>query len=105
MTSLSDQLPAAYQDAQDQTATSAIDSTAAEHEPPRDRFVNVGKTERQISALAGGALAFYGLSRRSVPGILLAAVGGPSAGLSINFGVPLPREYPVVPGCSSAVAA
>jgi hypothetical protein len=40
------------------------------------RTVNVGGTERAISALAGGSLLAYGLSRRSLPGLLTAIVGG-----------------------------
>src|SRR5690242_4841921 len=38
--------------------------------------VNVGKTERLLSMLGGGALFVYGLKRRSWDGWLLAAVGG-----------------------------
>ena len=38
--------------------------------------VNVGNTERTISAVAGGALTLAGLRMRSVPGLLLAALGG-----------------------------
>ncbi len=38
--------------------------------------VNVGDTERWLSLLGGGALALLGLSRRSLPGLGLAAVGG-----------------------------
>jgi uncharacterized membrane protein len=37
--------------------------------------VNVGDTERMISAIAGGALALYGLRRGSLGGLLVAAVG------------------------------
>jgi uncharacterized membrane protein len=40
------------------------------------RPVNVGDTERWLSLLGGGALALLGLSRRSLPGLGLAAVGG-----------------------------
>jgi uncharacterized membrane protein len=36
----------------------------------------VGDTERLLSALGGGALLAFGLSRRSLPGLALAAVGG-----------------------------
>ena len=39
-------------------------------------MVNVGDTERKISAIAGGALLLFGLSRRSLPGLVIAAVGG-----------------------------
>jgi uncharacterized membrane protein len=38
--------------------------------------VNVGQTERWASALAGGALALYGLTRRTWGGAVLALVGG-----------------------------
>jgi len=41
-----------------------------------DSSVNVAQSERVISAVAGGALALAGLKMRSVPGLLLAAVGG-----------------------------
>jgi uncharacterized membrane protein len=42
----------------------------------RDSEVNVGQTERWASAVAGGALAIYGLSRRTWGGAVLALVGG-----------------------------
>ena len=42
----------------------------------RDGVVNVGQSERVVSAVAGGALALAGLKMRSLPGVLLAAVGG-----------------------------
>jgi uncharacterized membrane protein len=41
-----------------------------------DRNVNVGQTERWGSALFGGALAIYGLTRRTWGGVVLALVGG-----------------------------
>lgn len=40
------------------------------------RQVNVGSAERQVSIAAGSILALLGLSRRSVPGILIAGIGG-----------------------------
>ena len=40
------------------------------------RRVNVGETERWLSVLGGGALAILGLSRESLPGLAVAAVGG-----------------------------
>jgi uncharacterized membrane protein len=40
-----------------------------------ERMVNVGETERIVSAIAGGALLIFGLTRLSVGGMLLAAVG------------------------------
>lgn len=42
----------------------------------RDSNVNVGQTERWASAVAGGALAIYGLTRRTWGGAVLALVGG-----------------------------
>jgi len=36
---------------------------------------NVGPTERWVSMIAGGALALYGLARRSVTGGILASLG------------------------------
>jgi uncharacterized membrane protein len=36
---------------------------------------NVGPAERWASAIGGGALALYGLTRRSIPGAVLAALG------------------------------
>jgi uncharacterized membrane protein len=41
-----------------------------------ERMVNVGETERIVSAIAGGALVVFGLSRMSLGGLLVAAVGG-----------------------------
>jgi uncharacterized membrane protein len=41
----------------------------------RGRPVNVGETERMISAIAGGALALYGLRRGSLGGLLVAGIG------------------------------
>ena len=37
--------------------------------------INVGETERIVSAVAGGALVVFGLTRLSFGGVLLAAVG------------------------------
>jgi len=37
---------------------------------------NVGKTERKLSLAAGALLAGLGLTRGSLPGLLLAAAGG-----------------------------
>jgi uncharacterized membrane protein len=41
----------------------------------RGRPVNVGERERMLSAIAGGALALYGLGRGSLGGLLLAGLG------------------------------
>jgi uncharacterized membrane protein len=38
--------------------------------------VNVGATERAVSVAAGAILAAMGLARRSIPGLLIASVGG-----------------------------
>ncbi len=38
--------------------------------------VNVGETERWVSAIGGGALALYGLTRGSYGGVALALIGG-----------------------------
>lgn len=38
--------------------------------------INVGDLERRASVLGGGALVLFGLTRRSLPGLLLAALGG-----------------------------
>jgi len=40
-----------------------------------ERTVNVGERERIVSAIAGGTLLVFGLTRMSVGGLLLAAVG------------------------------
>jgi len=37
---------------------------------------NVGNPERWLSVIAGSALAAYGLKRRSIPGLVLSAIGG-----------------------------
>jgi uncharacterized membrane protein len=41
----------------------------------RGRPVNVGDTERMLSAIAGGALTLYGLRRGSLGGLLVAGLG------------------------------
>jgi len=41
-----------------------------------ERMVNVGEKERLMSAIAGGALVIYGLSRMSLGGLVMAALGG-----------------------------
>ena len=41
-----------------------------------EQRVNVGTTERLISLASGVAIAWYGLSRRSLGGYALAAIGG-----------------------------
>jgi uncharacterized membrane protein len=44
--------------------------------PTNVRHLNVGDTERLASALGGGALAAYGLSRGTLGGLALAVLGG-----------------------------
>ncbi|MGH7129729.1 MAG: SRPBCC family protein, partial [Planctomycetaceae bacterium] len=39
------------------------------------RHVNVGQSERLLSAIGGGMLTLYGLTRGSLPGFALAAIG------------------------------
>ena len=43
---------------------------------PRPHAPNVGSSERAISTAAGAILAIAGISRRSLPGLIIAAVGG-----------------------------
>ena len=50
------------------------DRWSAEHEG-RERAINVGRTERQICALAGAVLAVFGLRQRSVGGVMLTGLG------------------------------
>lgn len=38
-------------------------------------LINVGEQERRLSLVAGGALTLFGLTRRSLPGVLLAFTG------------------------------
>lgn len=42
---------------------------------PNHTTTNVGNSERLISAMAGGALAVYGLRRKDIAGMMLAATG------------------------------
>jgi uncharacterized membrane protein len=49
-------------------------ATRGDARAPRD--VNVNRTERTISTVTGGALALAGLRMRSLPGLLMAALGG-----------------------------
>jgi uncharacterized membrane protein len=57
-------------------ATSRI--RRSERRPARRpaQYLNVGDTERLLSMLGGAALSLFGLSRRSLGGLTLAAVGG-----------------------------
>ncbi len=44
--------------------------------PESSQYVNVGQQERIVSILGGGFLALYGLTRSSLGGFALAAIGG-----------------------------
>jgi uncharacterized membrane protein len=59
-------------------AGSAQDTMFGDEAGPADQshYVNIGTTERAISTAAGALLAVAGLSRRSLPGVLVAALGG-----------------------------
>jgi uncharacterized membrane protein len=48
----------------------------SEQQDDQQSHVNVNDRERLISATAGAALALLGISRRSIPGLLLAGLGG-----------------------------
>jgi uncharacterized membrane protein len=71
-------------DQPERTATKRFTEMATWHEWPIDEFayeggrgrqVNVGGPERVASAIAGGALAAFGLTRKSAPGWILAGIG------------------------------
>ena len=65
-TSTYDDVSAAADGRSDQGVTGAAPASAG---------VNVGEAERQVSMAAGGILVGLGLSRRTAPGLLVAAVG------------------------------
>jgi uncharacterized membrane protein len=44
--------------------------------PAEHQAINISDTERWLSLCGGGALALFGLSRGSIPGLLVAAAGG-----------------------------
>src|SRR5947209_8235840 len=46
-----------------------------DHWQAEPRQVNVGQSERAVSVAAGSILALLGVSRRSIPGLLIAGVG------------------------------
>jgi len=53
----------------------AMRASRASTQQPQHR-ANVGNSERAVSVAAGGILALEGLARRSLPGLLIAGVGG-----------------------------
>ena len=58
----------------------ALDAARDRARPERGQTgangINVGQTERMLSAIGGGVLALYGLKRRGVDGAALALLGG-----------------------------
>src|SRR5688572_18512611 len=52
-----------------------VDLAARESDLPGPT-VNVNDNERLVSGAAGAVLALVGISRRSIPGILMAGIGG-----------------------------
>lgn len=59
------------------TTETVLTNTNAQQETiAKESNINVGDYERYASAVGGGALALYGLSRKSIPGLLLAGLGG-----------------------------
>jgi uncharacterized membrane protein len=53
-----------------------VDRWSNETQAQRDDGINVGGDERTLSIVGGTVLAALGLSRRSIPGTILALVGG-----------------------------
>jgi uncharacterized membrane protein len=58
---------------------------------PRAQGKNIGDQERVLMALGGGALALFGLSRGSLCGLALAALGGTLAYHGLTGYCPLYR--------------
>lgn len=58
----------------------AMENTHRKHDHPHSQDggqeINVGQMERQASMFGGGLLAAYGLTRGSLTGLALAAIGG-----------------------------
>jgi len=71
-------------------------TTHAEHRVDVGDAVNVGDTERVVSAIVGGALTVWGLSRLSLPGLLVAAVDAGGAHRNVgNLGVKIDESIVV----------
>lgn len=64
------------QEALEQAGITGADGAGNESDAQGGRSVNVSEVERWGSALGGGALAIYGLTRGSLGGIVLGLVGG-----------------------------
>ena len=59
----------------EQSLTQAAGAGGEVKELATRQRVNVGETERWVSAIGGGALALYGLTRGNLPGVALALLG------------------------------
>ena len=57
-------------------AMETIDDTAMEARGAQPSSVNINDNERLISGAAGAVLTLLGISRRSIPGFILAGIGG-----------------------------
>jgi uncharacterized membrane protein len=53
-----------------------VDQDPYAYEDDYESEINVGQTERTVSTAAGAVLALMGLAHRSLPGLVLAALGG-----------------------------
>jgi uncharacterized membrane protein len=58
------------------SADANLDRQAEADDAMERSRINVGETERMITGAAGAALALFGVSRQSLPGVALALVGG-----------------------------
>ena len=61
-------------------------------EPPDPSGLLDGDTGRMVSAVAGGLLALYGLSRRSLPGLAIAGIGTTLVARGVRGAPPVPVE-------------
>lgn len=62
--------------ATNETALERLQAARNKFSPKGGQRINVGENERVISAVGGGALAVYGLTRGSLSGLVLGLVGG-----------------------------
>lgn len=62
--------------ATNQTALERLQTARNKFSPKGGQGINVAENERVISAIGGGALAVYGLTRGSLGGLVLGLVGG-----------------------------
>jgi uncharacterized membrane protein len=68
--------PAATNRLQDMTQQRQRVTTRPLTRNPQQQYINVGEAERILSTIGGGALAVYGLTRGTLAGLGLAALGG-----------------------------